>query len=151
MRTPRRASLPVSLLLVVLICTLSAPPAQAGTRVQRAGTKLLGFVNDVRAERGIAPLKGVDGLSSLAQRHSLHMARQHRLFHTKDLRTRLRSWKPTMWGENVGIGPSLWRIARMWESSPEHLANMVNPRFHHAGVGVVFARGAFWATLIVTS
>jgi uncharacterized protein YkwD len=148
MRTPRRTLLPAFLLIVALVCAL-ASPAQAGTRAERNRKKLLGFVNDVRRDHGLARFKELPRLSDLAWQHSLHMARQRRLYHTKDLGSKLRSWSPTRWGENVGVGPSIWRIVRMWERSPAHLYNMVHPGFHRAGVGVVYARGAYWATLIV--
>lgn len=151
MRTPRRTLLPPFLLIVVLACTLSTGPAQAGTRAERYRAKLLRFVNDVRVDHGVSRFKEVPRLSELAWKHSLHMARQRRLYHTQDLSSKLRSWSPTRWGENVGVGPSIWKIVRMWVRSPEHRANMINPGFHRAGVGVVFARGAYWATLILIS
>jgi uncharacterized protein YkwD len=151
MRTPRRTLLPASLLIVVLFCTSIAGPASAGSRAARFREKLMHFVNDERRDRGVAPLREVDGLSDLAREHSIHMARQRRLFHTHDLSKKVRAWKPTRWGENVGVGGSIWRIVRMWEQSPPHLSNMVGAGFRRAGAGVVYTRGAYWATLIVIS
>jgi uncharacterized protein YkwD len=134
-----------------LLCTPVAGSAQAATRGERFGDKLLGYVNGVRAERGLVPYREVPTLSSLAREHSLHMARQRRLFHTRDLGSRVRAWRPNWWGENVGVGPSMWRIVQMWERSPGHLVNMVRPGYHRVGVGVVYTHGAYWATLIVIS
>jgi uncharacterized protein YkwD len=151
MRTPRRTLLPVPFLVFALLLTLWAGPATAGDRAERYREKLLGFVNDVRREHGIKALGELSGLSDLARDHTLSMARQRRLFHTNDLGKKVQAWRPSTWGENVGVGPSIWRIVQMWERSSEHYAIMVNRSYRRAGVSVVYARGAYWATLIVIS
>lgn len=151
MRTPRRTLLPIPLLVLVLLCTLWAGPASAGNRAERYRTKLLGFVNDVRRDHGVKALRELSGLSDLARDHTLSMVRQRRLFHTSDLGKKVRTWSPSRWGENVGMGTSIWRIVRMWERSSAHYANMVNRSFRRAGVAVVYAKGSYWATLIVIS
>jgi uncharacterized protein YkwD len=151
MRTPRRTLLPTVLLLVALLCVLWASPATAGNRAERYRTKLLGMVNDIRTDRGIKPLRELSGLSDIAREHTLAMARQGRLFHTQDLGKKVQSWSPTRWGENVGFGPSIWSIVRMWRQSPGHYANMVGRGYHRAGVAVVYTKGVYWATLVVIS
>lgn len=151
MRTPRRTLLPVPLLVFALLLTLWASPASAGDRAERYREKLLGFVNDVRREHGIEALGELSGLSDLARDHTLSMARQRRLFHTIDLGEKVQAWRPSTWGENVGVGPSIWRIVQTWERSSAHYANMVNRSHRRAGVSVVYAKGAYWATLIVIS
>jgi uncharacterized protein YkwD len=151
MRSRRRTLLPVLPLLIALLCVLWAGPASAGDRAERYREKLLGFVNDVRARHGVAPLRELSGLSDIARDHTLSMVRQGRLFHTQDLATKVKSWRPVRWGENVGYGPSIWKLVRMWDRSPSHHANLVGRGFHRAGVAVVYAKGWYWATLIVIS
>lgn len=151
MRTPRRTLLPVLPLVVAMLCVLWAGPATAGNRAERQREKLLGFVNDVRTDRGVKPLRELSGLSDIARSHTLAMARQGRLFHTQDLAKKVRSWSPVRWGENVGYGPSIWRVVKMWQRSPSHYANMIGRGFHRAGVAVIYAKGWYWATLIVIS
>lgn len=150
MRTPRR-TLPVALLVFALLVTLWAGPASAGNRAERYREKLLGFVNEVRRDHGIKALRELSGLSDVARDHTLSMVRQRRLFHTGDLGKKVRAWSPSRWGENVGVGPSIWRIVQMWERSPAHYVNMVNGSYHRAGVAVVYAKDAYWATLVVIS
>lgn len=125
-----------------------AGPAHAGTRAGRYRAKMLSFVNDFRAHAGLGSLRDDRKVDDLAWNHSLHMARDRRLFHTTDLTQKLRYLDPSAWGENVGVGTSIWRVFKAFRDSAPHRANMLNSRYHAAGVGVVRAHGGYWITMI---
>lgn len=136
------------MVLVVMLVMATADFGVAGTRAQRFRAKLYGFVNDYRAAHGLDRLRDDRELSKLAWRQSLRMAKQRRLFHTADLGSKLRSWKVTVWGENIGAGPSIWGVYKMWTKSDAHRRNLLGPRFRRSGIGVVRARGGYWITMI---
>ena len=48
----------------------------------------------------------------------------------------------------LGYWESVWRVFKAWTRSSPHRANMLDRRFRHAGVGVVFARGSYWITMM---
>ena len=131
---------------VVLIVSLATGPAHAGTRSARA--KVFAMVNGYRHQHGLASLKENRAVDRTARHQSQAMGSQRLLFHSADLRTKLRSYHPSSWGENVGMGPSAWRVFKAWTRSSSHRANMLNRRFRHAGVGVIFSHGAYWITMI---
>ena len=133
---------------VVLIVSLATGPAHAGTRSARTRAKVFAMVNGYRHQHGLASLKQNRAVDRAARRHSQAMGSQRLLFHSADLRTKLRTYHPSSWGENVGMGPSVWRVFKAWTRSSTHRANMLNRRFRHAGVGVIFSHGAYWITMI---
>lgn len=133
---------------VVLVASLAVEPAHAGSRSVRARAKVFAQVNRYRHQHGVAALRENHSVDRTAWRHSQAMATQRRLFHSADLQAKLRTYHPSSWGENVGMGPSVWRVFKAWSRSSTHRANMLNRRFRHAGVGVVFARGSYWITMV---
>ena len=135
-------------MFVVLVVSLAIGPAHAATRSVRARAKVFALVNRYRHQHGLSPLRENHALDRTARRHSAMMGSQRRLFHSTDLQSKLRTYHPSTWGENVGMGPSVWRVFKAWTRSSEHRANMLNRRFDHAGVGVVYSRGAYWITMI---
>jgi uncharacterized protein YkwD len=143
MRTPR------IFLIVVLALTLSlhAIPAGAGTRAARYRAKLYGFVNDYRAQHGRRPLQNNAKLSTFAWNHSKRMAQARTLYHSTALDSKARSLGASTWGENIGMGRSIFQVFVAWRNSAPHRANMLSGRFRRAGIGVVRAHGAFWITL----
>jgi uncharacterized protein YkwD len=143
---PRR-TVPSVLVAVVVVAAL-AGPAHTGHRSDRARAKTFSFVNHFRRHAGRKPLKNAPALTKLAWNHSLHMARSRRLFHTRSLSIRMRAWHPRVYGENVGVGPSIWRVFKMWTKSKPHRANLLDRRFTHAGVGVIHTHNAYWMTMI---
>ena len=133
---------------VVLIVSLATGQAHAGTRSARTRAKVFAMVNGYRHQHGLASLTQSRAVDRTARRHSQAMGSQRLLFHSADLRTKLRSYHPSSWGENVGMGPSVWRVFKAWTRSSTHRANMLNRQFRHAGVGVIFSHGAYWITMI---
>lgn len=122
--------------------------AHASFRVGHARAKVFAMVDRYRRQHGLPALRENYSVDRTAQRHAHAMASRRTLFHSADLSTKLRTFHPSLWGENVGMGPSVWRVYKAWTRSSDHRANMLNRRFHHAGVGVVFAHGAYWITMI---
>lgn len=144
MRRPR------SILIAALVVTLlvaTGGQAAAGTRSDRFRQKLYGFVNDYRVKNGRPALKDDSVLDSFAWKHSVKMAQARTLFHSTTLEAKVRTRGGTTWGENIGVGPSMFSVFRAWVASSPHRANMLNGRFRFAGVGVVLARGSYWITL----
>ncbi len=133
---------------VVLIVSLAMKPTDASAGSVRARAKVFAMVNHYRHHHGLASLKENRAVDRTGRHHSQLMGSERLLFHSGDLRTKLRSFHPSSWGENVGMGPSVWRVFKAWTRSSTHRANMLNRRFRHAGVGVVHSHGAYWITMI---
>ena len=132
----------------VLIVSLAMHPTDASAGSARARAKVFVMVNRYRHQHGLASLKENRAVDRTGRHHSQAMASQRLLFHSGDLRTKLRSFHPSSWGENVGMGPSVWRVFKAWTRSSTHRANMLNRRFRHAGVGVIHSHGVYWITMI---
>lgn len=105
------------------------------------------LVNRSRINHGIRPLKLNWYVSRQALRHSRRMARRHRVYHTTDLYSFLRQYRPRTWGENVGMAYNLRQMQRLFMHSASHRANTLNRGFHRVGVGVVYSGGHVWVTL----
>ena len=147
MQRTLRAILPMlvaSLLLVAFVPTA----AGAGTRVDRYRDRLLDFVNEKRVARGIPRLHERVALNDDAQRHTLRMVRERRLFHTPDLYSRVRSFGARCWGENVGVGDTMRQVVNAWMRSAPHRSNLLNRRFDGTGMGIVRSGGRFWLTMM---
>lgn len=140
-----RSPLPVAILAVAVAISLAAP-ATASTRIARH--KMFHFVNDYRREHGRRALRESKDVDRLAQHHSVQMAKQRKLFHSSSLSTKLRAHDPSLWGENVGMGVSVWSVYKAWTRSTDHRRNMLRRGFRKAGVGVVWSHGAWWVTMI---
>jgi uncharacterized protein YkwD len=107
-----------------------------------AGHHITWWTNDKREKVGLVSLVVRPSLVEIAVNHSRKMARQDRLFHRAKHPPRC-----SYWGENVGVGPTARAVFKAFVRSPEHLANMLNPQFHHIGIGAVRdKRGRLWIT-----
>jgi uncharacterized protein YkwD len=134
-------------IIVVLALTLSTGVAHAG-RPARARAKMIHFVNHYRARHDVPLLRMDRDVVRIAQRHSVRMASSSTLFHSSDMWTKLRTQNASCWGENIGMGPSVWRVFKAWVHSSEHRANMLNRRYRRTGIGVARAHGYLWITMI---
>lgn len=76
------------------------------------------------------------------------MVRQNTLFHTRRLYDAVRAYRPSAWGENVGVAGLVTRVRTLWMRSAGHRAILLNPRYRRVGVGIVNARGGVWVTAI---
>lgn len=146
----RLRRIPPSIAIVaVLALTLSTGVAHAGGfKPARARAKMIHFVNHYRAHHGVHKLRMSRDIVRVAQHHSHKMARSRTLFHTSDMWTKLRGRNASCWGENVGMGPSVWRVFRGWVRSSEHRRNMLDRSYRRTGIGVVRSHGSVWITMI---
>jgi uncharacterized protein YkwD len=111
---------------------------------------LLCVMNSERARHGLAPLAEDERLRAAAIGHARWMVRKGVFSHLRpsglDLVGRLRqvayiprsgSW---LVGENIGYGrprrSAPAEQVRAWMASPAHRANILNPRFRAAGLGI---------------
>jgi uncharacterized protein YkwD len=142
-----RRTICLILLAAALTAVVPATSAQAGTRAKIWATRFLRFTNQYRAAHGVHPVSGNFDLRMMALRHSEAMAKTRTLFHTYDLASKLQSWHPTTWGENIGVSWGLWPMFKGFCKSAPHRHNLLNPRFDILATGVVFAHGAYWVTM----
>ncbi|HSL09739.1 MAG TPA: CAP domain-containing protein [Actinomycetota bacterium] len=133
---------------VIALLASAWAPAQAGSRSGTYRARLLRVVNDVRSHHGLRRLDVNVKLSGYAKRHSNEMADRRWLFHTNDLYSRVRAYRATAWGENVGVGGTIGRVVKAWMRSSGHRANVLNGRFRKTGIGVVKRAGRVWITQI---
>jgi uncharacterized protein YkwD len=111
--------------------------------------RALQLVNAERAQAGVAPLLLNTTARSVARSWSIHMATAG-LAHNPDLsadlnRAGLRGWASC--GENVGYSDDVDGAHVLFMASPSHRANILDPRFSQAGIGVVHSAGRVWVTM----
>ena len=107
---------------------------------------LLSVVNDVRAARGLRPLRADGILNRVAHSYSATLIRTNVFTHgAMAARLAASSARGPMFGENLawGVGPagSARNIVRGWMASPGHRANLLRPGWRRIGVGAI--RGSF--------
>jgi len=154
----------VVLLVLAAAAGLAAVSASASSR--RAETslvaldrQLLAAVNRFRLEHGLRPLRESAGLERSARQHSFEMGRDGYFGHGSADGTAF--WRrieryygsrgDSYWsvGENLlwaAPGVSAARALRMWIASPEHLRNLLAPKWREIGISavhVVHAPGVF--------
>ncbi|MBB2923168.1 CAP domain-containing protein [Cellulomonas cellasea] len=111
---------------------------------------IVGRVNQVRAENGLAPLQYRARLGEVAEAWTVSMASTQQLSHNPHVGTQIEpGW--SSWGENVGYAggypDNAERIFTGWMNSAGHRANILNPRFTSIGVGAALdSRGYLWST-----
>ncbi|GAB4270843.1 MAG: hypothetical protein Kow0013_23260 [Pararhodobacter sp.] len=135
---------------LVLLLALACAPARAcdvpaGLTALRAA--LLDAANAHRAGAGVAPLTAEPRLDEAAQTQACRIAGRARLSHRGSwlagLGRRLRrvGYPFAIAVENLARGQSTPAEAiQGWAASPEHRANLLDPRTREAGFGI--ARGA---------
>jgi len=124
-------------------------PGAADTHAQAA--QIFALANQARAQAGVPPLQWDAALAAAALAHCRRMAAEgpiaHRYGGEPDVSGRAAQAGAhfSVIEENVAIGPSAQAIHQEWMQSPGHRENLLSPDVDHAGVGVVFARGLFYA------
>jgi len=158
MTTPRTRSRLVVLLVLgtTLATTFAVPSVHARPDVahrrptgDQLRDKMLGLVNRSRASRGLPILRINLRLSREASSHTRQMARSEELSHTPNLADLITDLGGTVFGENLGRGRGLHGIRDAWLRSNSTRRILLDPRFHHVGLGVVHVNGLFWVTLQV--
>ena len=138
-------------LVAVAVFTASSQAApRSYTRLTSLESGVLADINNFRAQHGLARLTLNTGLSAAASEHSSEMATDgyfaHTSFDGQAFWKRIQnfysssSWPYWSVGENL-----LWSspdvdadgALKLWIASPEHLANLLNPRWRQIGVSAV--------------
>jgi uncharacterized protein YkwD len=133
----------------------SASASSSGTSLHSLETGVLADINQVRASHHLAPLRLSTNLGAAAREHSQQMGADGYFAHESQDGSafwkrvqryygqgRFRYWSV---GENL-----LWSspdvdasgALRMWMNSPEHRANVLNPRWREIGISAVHVTGA---------
>ena len=145
----RRSRLRLLLGLCAVLGALASAAVSSGCIVL-ANTEIVLYaeVNAVRTEAGLPPLKADPVLADIARLHSNDMAVNHTFRHefadgctvicVMDERGVPHAWA----GENLEVNNYDWtetaqRAVAKWQSTPEHLANMLNCHYTRFGAGVV--------------
>ena len=157
MTTPRtRSRLAASLVLFALMSVAAvAPSVHAGPRrgaeptSDELGTRMLALVNRSREAHGLPTLRLNERLTREALRHSKRMAQDGAITHTPNLADLVRSVGGSVFGEDLGKGRGLVGIRDAWMRRADTRRIMLDPRFHHVGLGVVHTDGFYWITLQV--
>ena len=108
------------------------------------------LINQVRVEKGLAPLIWSDELAAVARLHSQNMAEfrffDHRGLDNKMVSDRADSLKIGRWrsiGENIafnrGFGDPVTKAVELWLDSPTHKRNMMDPTWKESAIGVAKA------------
>jgi uncharacterized protein YkwD len=151
-RTTRRPARSAALLLLLSGCLPAAQPRDGapvpvpgpGAPLAQIEREVQERVNAYRASRGLAPLRGDPGLTSLARDHSARMARGERPFGHDGFEDRVRAARAgrtlNVVSENVATNnyPENQVAARVvvgWVQSSGHRRNLEGS-FDIAGVGV---------------
>jgi uncharacterized protein YkwD len=136
-----------AMLAAVLVAALPLT-ADAASNPKEMRQKLLSLTNSARRNNGLRPLDLNWRLSKSAIRHSRRMAERRTVYHTANLYRLVRRWRPSVWGENVGMAGTVRRIHRLFMGSASHRSNILRGGFGHAGIGVVRKGGRMWATVM---
>jgi uncharacterized protein YkwD len=144
----------LGLLLAVLVAALlSASPASQASSTGLDEREVVQLINELRAARGLVPLKSAAPLVRSARAHSADMGRRAYFSHTTettgaDYTQRILRQSPgtVRWlGETIGWGvgaPGTPRgLVQAWMQSPPHRQTILDRRFRRVGLGAW--RGTF--------
>ena len=138
--------------LVVLAAGTSPAAAVPPPSDQNYGeARILWLMNEERRIRGLPPVSRNNGADFIAQNSANVQAWYGRLGHNPNLGRDVTERVTPMWrfvGENVGCGADADNLHGMWMRSPGHVANVMNRGVDTVGIGVVYARGCLWATVV---
>ncbi|VDC21264.1 CAP domain-containing protein [Pseudogemmobacter humi] len=144
------AALGLALAFPALACER---PAQR----QTIHAEFTSWVNDLRASRGLKPLRPSASLEKAATAHACDMAGRNFMGHRgsdgSTLKTRLRSvgYGLSTATENVARSsqpPSSATAARLWSNSPGHLVNLLNPQITEMGLAVIEGEGGSYYVFV---
>jgi uncharacterized protein YkwD len=158
----RRRSIVQLLLLAVCAVVLWAAASPAGAssgagavQMQSLQSGVLASLNAFRRQHGLAPLRLSPALSRAARQHSLEMAARGYFSHDSangsTFDKRIARFYPMGFHRFWSVGENLlWsspdvdasQALTMWINSPEHKANMLNPRWREIGLSAVHSPSA---------
>ena len=135
-------------LLPAMAAMPSSPPPAAGSVAEQY---LFSAANAERAQHGLQALRWDETLHRAAQRHAGEMAARESISHQYpgelDLaeRGRAAGARFTVIAENVAEAWSALEIHDAWMQSPDHRANLLDPRVNAVGISVLRRRGQLYA------
>ena len=143
----------IAVLMCMLLAAVVARPASAprAKLASLAEQYLFSAANAERAQRGLAPLKWDETLHRAAQRHAGEMAARESISHQypgeADLANRGHEAgaRFTVISENVAEAWSAPEIHDAWMRSPDHRANLLDPRVNAVGISVERRDGQLYA------
>jgi uncharacterized protein YkwD len=153
----RRSLLALAALAVAAVATSAAlaEPRWPAATLSGLESSVLVDINAFRAQHGLARLRLSRPLTAAARAHSRQMARDGYFAHTSAdgsaFWKRLQAYYPSSSWRYWSVGENLlWsspavdgaRALQLWVASPEHLANLLNPRWREIGVAAVHVPGA---------
>ncbi|HTV09768.1 MAG TPA: CAP domain-containing protein [Candidatus Aquilonibacter sp.] len=143
----------ISVVMGALMVATSAKPASPPPPkvISVAEQYLFNAANAERAERGIPPLKWDETLHRAAERHAGEMAARESISHQYPgeaelaVRGRDAGARFTVISENVAEAWSAPEIHDAWMHSPDHRANLLDPRVNSIGISVERRDGQLYA------
>ena len=144
-------------LLAAAVAATAAPAAPSRPVVALSSLEqgVLTDINAFRASHGLAPLKLSASLTAAARSHSVQMETDgyfaHNSFDGTAFWKRIQAFYPSSHFGYWSVGENLlWsapdvdaqKALTMWENSPEHRKNMLDPHWREIGVSAVHSSSA---------
>lgn len=136
-----RATLVLAITLLPAVAAMPSSPRSGNGTV--AEQYLFSAANAEREQRGLAPLRWDETLYRAAQRHAGEMAARESISHQYPgelelaERGRMAGARFTVIAENVAEAWSAPVIHDAWMHSPDHRANLLDPRVNSVGISVI--------------
>jgi uncharacterized protein YkwD len=133
---------PLILLVVCVACAALASSSFASS-TRAYSSALVQAINSARIANGVAPLQVDFRLTTAARGQSAYLASVGKLDHSgpdgSNVMTRVSrlGYRGNMVGEDLAAGMGPVATVRAWMADPAHRENLLEPRFHMVGVGVV--------------
>jgi uncharacterized protein YkwD len=150
-RSPARRRLAIAMRAVLLpafAATLFFAPTTSATSVSDAEQMVIGWINNDRTNRGLAPLRTDRDLVAISGLRASRMASANVMSHTVggNLQSQL-NWYDVAWyryGETIGGSTASFpvdsarSIYRAWMGSSPHRALLLSDRLNYVGVGLAY-------------
>lgn len=143
---PTRAPVPAPIPVPVPVPQPAAPaqaPSSGATQVPAELQQVLDDTNRQRAAAGLSPLSFTPELNRVASDRSKDMVTRHYFEHVDPdghdpfYHMQQDGVNFMTAGENIAMGqPTANAVVDAWMHSAGHRANILNPNFHHIGIGV---------------
>ncbi len=143
-RVKKLSSAVIIAALAFTTLTLTAGVAHASTATQES--EFVSKINHERTSRGLRALTVKSDLVSVARWHSGRMASKGTIWHGDDTPYKITGW--TIYGENVGMGPTVSDLHTAFMNSVHHRENILESAFNQIGVGIVVKDGTIYVTEI---
>lgn len=140
----------------VLICLLlaaafvansfaTAAPADAATKSEQ---RMYEYIVSTRASYDRSWVRLSSPVSDIARAHSRKMRAKGGIYHS-DLGYVIRSFGWTVAGENVGMGPSVYKLHKAFMASSGHKANILGRAYRRVGIGFAWNEAGTMAYVTV--